>query len=219
MLTLREAKKLVANVEMEKGERMPSFKRVCEGEEAVLIAHVVVDGETEISLYQSGFVVYRAGGRGTIFPLHDCDSYIYEISGSKVVLLEDVFEEQPWFTLPVLIGEDRIFKNVDAKYGLGHYVVSYNAFSPNFYKLECPGEILQGLIREEFLKELWSCLPEKQKKVLFLRFWENMSVKCIARELGVSPQAVSDATKKAFQKLKRTIGEEQLRAYLDELSI
>lgn len=222
MLTLGTVKGMVAEADMKCKGRVPTIKMLRDGNVKVL-AHEVVDGQTEIILYENGFVFYRAADHGTVFPIKDCCGYCYEsvergAGNDCCVLKQEFFDEECWYLLPLLIGEDRIKKNEDGRIGIGSNVVSYNAVAEDWSELGHLDDTLKRIITEEVAEMVWKNLTKTQRNVIELRFWEKKPECVIARELGITPQAVSDAVRKAYVRLKKMIGEKELRSYLEEVS-
>lgn len=64
----------------------------------------------------------------------------------------------------------------------------------------------QELEKEEFNKKLHEAidkLTEKQKKVIYMYFWENKTIREIAKELGVYFTTVEESYQSALKKIKK----------------
>ncbi|OQD42922.1 hypothetical protein BUL40_07450 [Croceivirga radicis] len=57
-------------------------------------------------------------------------------------------------------------------------------------------------------------LPERQKEVIYLKFYNNLSVKQIADVMEISAQSVSNTLQKAFSKLRKSIESDQILSIL-----
>lgn len=64
----------------------------------------------------------------------------------------------------------------------------------------------QELEKEEFNKKLHKAidkLTEKQRKVIYMYFWENKTIREIAKELGVYFTTVEESYQSALKKIKK----------------
>lgn len=64
----------------------------------------------------------------------------------------------------------------------------------------------QELEKEEFNKKLHEAidkLTEKQRKVIYMYFWENKTIREIAKELGVYFTTVEESYQSALKKIKK----------------
>ena len=75
MLTLKELRNMVEEAKVE--ERVPSVRGLMESGAPIVVKEVLSE-QTEISVYHNGLVLYRAGNRTTVFPLHPCGDYKFE---------------------------------------------------------------------------------------------------------------------------------------------
>lgn len=88
----------------------------------------------------------------------------------------------------------------------GHYLLSLSAtvgeddleLGDKIATEECEDENIDKML----LKDLIEDLPEREKKVIFLRYFRDKTQSEIAQELGVSQVQVSRIENKVLQKLK-----------------
>lgn len=92
-MTLREVKKAVAAAKLTK--RVPS-PQMLESDSRVFVQKKISD-DSMISVYENGFVLYQAGERKAVFPIHGCGSYSYEAVTGTDVIEGSYFEEQAWY--------------------------------------------------------------------------------------------------------------------------
>ena len=111
MLTLKELKNMVETAK--ETERVPSNRMLRESGAAVA-AKERIDAQTEITVYENGYVLYQVGRRSTVFPIHSCGGYTYEFDRKNSFSLKgDFFENENWYIRLILEGEDRMIKNED----------------------------------------------------------------------------------------------------------
>ena len=90
MLTLKKVKELVEAPVHTK--RVPSPKVLLE--EALILMRKEFDHGSHLTVYQSGYVLFSAGKRNTVFHIHDCcGDYSYDAAaGRGDVIKEEYFE-------------------------------------------------------------------------------------------------------------------------------
>ncbi len=102
MLTLKELKNNVT--EASSAERVPTYKVLRESGIPVVVKKVV-DVQSELIVYQNGYVVYKARKRSTVFPFHACCAYMYEFNQKDRFHFEDdFFENKNWYFRVMLEG-------------------------------------------------------------------------------------------------------------------
>ena len=89
MMTFKELKKLV-KLPLYKEQRVPTVKALEESGVSV-VAEKILENHGSISVYQNGYVIYRAHKRVTVFSLRNCVHYKYDADG---VLLRDAYIEK-----------------------------------------------------------------------------------------------------------------------------
>ena len=65
----------------------------------------------------------------------------------------------------------------------------------------------EGIVEREALREAIAALPERERKVILLRYYRNMTQEGAARLLGVSQVQVSRIERKAVEQLRRKLTE------------
>lgn len=156
MMTFKELKKLV-KLPLYKEQRVPTVKALEESGVSV-VAEKILENHGSISVYQNGYVIYRAHKRVTVFSLRNCVHYKYDaLEGAGHHIEEEEFDEYEWHIRLVLEGEDRIFMN---------YEIIQGKWMPSREDREYREEILEGvdeavstlerMISEERVEELLS---------------------------------------------------------------
>ena len=198
MLTLQELKRITAIPENQ--GKLPTARQLRES--GVVIAKERFGGETEISVYQDGFVLYRTGKYSTVFPLHSCGDYFYISDGNTVHLPEQFFDREKWHLRLVLEGEDRLGRNCEERERSRN--VSYNAVSEDWAAMADLSEpAIEQLARQETVEEIMQMLTEKQKTVICGYYLQEKTQGQIAEELGISRHAVRDSLIHAVSKIRK----------------
>ena len=198
MLTLQELKRITAIPENQR--KLPTARQLRES--GVVIAKERFGGETEISVYQDGFVLYRTGKYSTVFPLHSCGDYFYISDGNTVHLPEQFFDREKWHLRLVLEGEDRLGRNCEERERSRN--VSYNAVSEDWAAMADLSEpAIEQLARQETVEEIMQMLTEKQKTVVCGYYLQEKTQGQIAEELGISRHAVRDSLIHAVSKIRK----------------
>lgn len=76
MMTFKELKKLV-DLPAHKGARVPTVKALEESDVPV-VAEKILENHGSVSVYQNGYVIYRAHKRVIVFSLRNCVHYKYD---------------------------------------------------------------------------------------------------------------------------------------------
>ena len=198
MLTLQELKQ-ITDMPGNQG-KLPTARQLRES--GVVIAKERFGGETEISVYQDGFVLYRTGKYSTVFPLHSCGDYFYISDGNTVHLPEQFFDREKWHLRLVLEGEDRLGRNCEERERSRN--VSYNAVSEDWAAMADLSEpAIEQLARQETVEEIMQMLTEKQKTVVCGYYLQEKTQGQIAEELGISRHAVRDSLIHAVSKIRK----------------
>ena len=117
------------------------------------------------------------------------------------------FEKQEWYVRLMLEGEDRLMKNRESS--RKGKVVSYHAVSEEWFFLASPVlPPLEQLIEKEQILELMGFLTKRQRDIVILYFYYGETQGEIAKTLGVSQPAVSQALMAALRRMRE--GQEEI---------
>ena len=95
MMTFKDLKKLV-ELPSYKEQRVPTVKALEESGVSV-VAEKILENHGSISVYQNGYVIYRAHKRVTVFSLRNCVHYKYDaLEGAGHHIEEEEFDEYEW---------------------------------------------------------------------------------------------------------------------------
>lgn len=198
MLTLQELKQMVEVP----GDRrkLPTARQLRETSLEIVREQLSLD--SEISVYQKGYVLYRVGNHSTVFPLYLCRDYLYLSDGYAAHLSESFFDNEKWYLRLVLEGEDRLNRNHEERER--SWNVSYNAASEEWAAIEILKEpVMDRLIRKETVEEILQILTERQKFVIQRYYLQEETQEQISRELGVSQQTVSALISQAIRTVRK----------------
>lgn len=185
MMTFKELKKLV-KLPLYKEQRVPTVKALEESGVSV-VAEKILENHGSISVYQNGYVIYRAHKRVTVFSLRNCVHYKYDaLEGAGHHI------------------EDRIFMN---------YEIIQGKWMPSREDREYREEILEGvdeavstlerMISEERVEELLSTLTDLQRKVVHTHLFHGLSFTEAAKHLGMTRQNLTGIYNAAIYKIQK----------------
>ncbi|MBR0411708.1 MAG: sigma-70 family RNA polymerase sigma factor [Eubacterium sp.] len=212
MMTLKELRELV---DMDSFSGNIPKKENLHKMGAEIVAKEVIREGTEIIVYKNGIVLYRDGKNATVFPMPEKKDYQYDgVSGSSVLDAE-FFENENWYYRLIMEGEDRLAENQRRLYS-NHSVYSYSLKGEHESAdlIDDKPDMLDQMIREETIREIWDILTEKQKEIMYGVFFEEMSKSSIAKKRGVSQQAVSKMVEKCIRKVRITMGQDLLDMFI-----
>lgn len=198
MLTLQELKQITGKPEQ--SDKTPSAKYLERHDTVVAVRRL--DTDTNITVYKSGYALYRVCSRATVFSLFQCRKYLYESENEEISIGESFFDKQPWYVRLILEGEDWLNRNREV---LEHKnCISYSAVSEEWFvlanKMQCP---LEQVVLEETIEELLSLLTERQRIVICQFYFQRKSQREISDELGISAPAVSKMLSQAIQRMRK----------------
>lgn len=203
MMTFKDLKKLV-ELPLYKEQRVPTVKAL-EVSGVPVVAEKILENHGSISVYQNGYVIYRAHKRVTVFSLRNCVHYKYDaLEGAGHHIEEEEFDEYEWHIRLVLEGEDRIFMN---------YEIIQGKWMPSREDREYKEEILEGvdeavstlerMISEERVEELLSTLTDLQRKVVHIHLFHGLSFTEAAKHLGMTRQNLTGIYNAAIYKIQK----------------
>ena len=135
MLTLKKVKELVGAPSHAK--RTPSPKMLYE--EGIVLLRREFDQGSHLMVYNSGYVLFSAGKRNTVFHIHDCcGDYAYDAAeGKGDVIEEEYFENCEWHIRALFEGERKMEDNQAKCEGAGrsNVRVSYHALSEDWSEI------------------------------------------------------------------------------------
>lgn len=203
MLTLRELKQMVEPVDERR--RVPTLRAQMESGVPIVVKERLNE-QTELIVFANGYVSYRSGRRMTVFPLHSCRGYHYEMfCGGVQFIPEEFFDREAWHIRLMLEGEDRLAKNLDVKENRNQ--VSYSAVSEDWAVLvDAKNNLAEQVVEQEMVEEMLSVLTEKQRAVVIRYYIKEENHREIAADLGISRQAVTDMIAKAIRRIRVQYG-------------
>ena len=193
----------------EEREKVPTLAGVL-ASGASIVAKDLIDEETDVTVFSNGYVLYRAGNRATIFPLHECGDYRYERDGMPPVIVpEEIFDSYNWSVRLVAEGEDRLEYNQKQKWK--RTTISYSGVAEDWALLADTSSDAEALMLEKerveeqriLVQKLLKKLTERQRIVVIECYLSGRQHKDVASQLGISRQAVTDALKKALVRMKK----------------
>ncbi len=198
MLTLQELKRIVDVPGF--GVKLPTAKQLRASSSVIAQERLGLD--SEISAYQSGYVLYQVEKYFTVFLLHSCRDYLYLADGKTVILPEQFFENREWYLRLVLEGEDRLNRNHEEKER--SWNISYSAVSENWMAMENRTEsMLEHLTKQETVAEILEILSARQKYVIQKYYLQEETQEQISKDLGISQQAVSAVISQAIRSIRK----------------
>ena len=154
MLTLKKVKELVEAPSHAK--RTPSPKMLFE--EGIVLLRREFDQGSHLTVYNSGYVLFSAGKRNTVFHIHDCcGDYAYDAAeGKGDVIEEEYFENCEWHIRALFEGERKMEDNQAKCEGAGrsNVCVSYHALSEDWSEIaDRTINMLEKIIENEAVHE------------------------------------------------------------------
>lgn len=199
MLTLRELKNMTDIPAP--GQKTPTTKELWSS--ARIIAEQILRGDTRITAYKSGYVVYSVCGAATVFCIHACGGYCYGSGENACDIGSGLFDREAWYLRLVLEGEDRLSRNREAREQ--NRSVSYSSVSEEWGVLDSGTEpALDRIIRKEIAEGYLSVLSDRQRLVARRFYLEQRTERQIAGELGITVPAVSRILAKSVSRMRQS---------------
>ena len=171
MLTLKKVKELVGAPSHAK--RTPSPKMLYE--EGIVLLRREFDQGSHLTVYNSGYVLFSAGKRNTVFHIHDCcGDYAYDAAeGKGDVIEEEYFENCEWHIRALFEGERKMEDNQAKCEGAGrsNVCVSYHALSEDWSEIaDRTINMLEKIIENEAVHAMLAVLTDKQRDLIHQQF-------------------------------------------------
>ena len=192
------------------GKNKPTPKYLRENEEPVAVS---ADGS--MTVYPSGFVTYKSVTGSTVVNLAECGSYTYTFHGGKNGLPEkhtisaETLEQMEWSVVVALRGEERAAENNMNRKGdrTGNRQYAYEEGTDLWERLpnQIEEDVLERIVRQDSIAELLDCLTDRQRRILKLYFFEQLTQQQIADALGIRQQSVIDALRAALKRMRKKI--------------
>ena len=201
-MTLKELKAVVKVADERKPA--PKHKELLEMGVNVVVKEVISDG-VEITVFENGYVLFVDGKRKTVFKLHECEGVDYESVKDKSVIFQSTFfENENWYVLLLLVGMERLEKNLEKQLA-DHKVYSSDSIGlADFYVTNEP-DALHKIIEQETIEEIRTVLTEKQMYAMTAYYCEGISQIEISKNLGISQQAASKLIKRSIQEIREVM--------------
>lgn len=194
-------------------KRVPSVSKLTE--ESIPVIRDELDEDTIATIFSNGYVIYESGEYATVFPLHGCRDYVYSGADGTSTVPFSEFADQPWQIRIFMEGRDRLVHN--QKNRMEGRTVSIDAYDTELMWSELSdkgkGDPLRILVerdaRQEELRSLYESLNQltpHQREVLILCVVKGKKREDVAREMGLTHQAVTDCLMKAIRRLRRIYG-------------
>ena len=190
------------------GKNKPTPKYLRENEEPVAVS---ADGS--MAVYPSGFVTYKSVTGSTVVNLAECGSYTYTFHDGKDGLPEkqtvpaEALDQMEWSVVVALRGEERAAENNINRKGdrTGNRQYSYEDGTDPWEQLENQTEdaVLERIIQQDSIAELLGCLTDRQRQIVKLYFFEQLTQHQIADALGIRQQSVTDALRAALKRMRK----------------
>lgn len=205
-MTLRELRGMVTGNKAE--ERMISAKALRESNTEI-VCKEMINRDTDITVYENGYVLYRTGSKCTVFSLPEKGCYSYDSVNEASVLDGDFFENEAWYFRLILEGEDRITENgrkSEAKRVEGSYS-QFEADDRCGDMADPNADFVARLLEEEYIDELMSILSAQQRAAIYAYYIEGLSQKQIAKRLNISCPATCRLIMRGIEKLQKYVSE------------
>lgn len=204
MLTLKKVKELVEAPSHAK--RTPSPKMLFE--EGIVLLRREFDQGSHLTVYNSGYVLFSAGKRNTVFHIHDCQGdYAYDAAeGKGDVIEEEYFENCEWHIRALFEGERKMEDNQAKCEGAGrsNVCVSYHALSEDWSEIaDRTINMLEKIIENEAVHAMLAVLTDKQRDLIHQQFVLGKTHQEIADDMGISRGSVTRAVNQALERIRR----------------
>lgn len=190
------------------GKNKPTAKYLRENEKPVAIS---ADGS--MTVYPSGFVTYKSVTGSTVVNLAECGSYTYTFYDGgdglpeKQTVPAEALDQMEWSVVVALRGEEQAAENNMNRTGdrMGNRKYAYEDGTDPWEQLENQTEedVLERIVRQVSIAELLDCLTDRQRQIVKLYFFEQLTQQQIADALGIRQQSVTDALRAALERMRK----------------
>ena len=210
-MTLQEL--FACTPQAEKVKRVPSVTKLIR--EATPIVSDVMDESNMITVYDNGYVMYQKDQWTTVFPLHECTDYVYEVNEKRLVVPLSEFLEQPWQVRVLMEGYDRMAHNCARRKEGRAISIDIDNNEPGWIELSDmgAGDALRILIEKEnqqeekeLLYRNLAKLTDHQREILILCVVQGKTRVEVAEIFGTTHQAITDSLKKSICRLRKLYG-------------
>lgn len=168
-------------------------------------AHII---RYNLTVYNSGYVLFSAGKRNTVFHIHDCcGDYAYDAAeGKGDVIEEEYFENCEWHIRALFEGERKMEDNQAKCEGAGrsNVCVSYHALSEDWSEIaDRTINMLEKIIENEAVHAMLAVLTDKQRDLIHQQFVLGKTHQEIADDMGISRGSVTRAVNQALERIRR----------------
>lgn len=203
MISLKKLKELVEAPTHTK--RVPSPKSLLE-KGVIFLCHEF-EQDSHLTVYENGYVLFRAGKRNTVFHIHDCGGdYTYGAAmGKGEMIEEEIFENCAWHIGALFEGERKMEESQERceSAGMGNVQVSYHAISEEWKELaDNTVNALERMIEIETVHGMLALLTEKQRYLVHQHLIMGRSQQELSEELGVSSGTVNRVFAQAMKKIR-----------------
>ena len=180
-ITFRELKKMVCST---KGIPLPTA-RALKMSNIPIVDKRELCGETYLTVYKNGFVLYETPDGSTVMRLDACGGYVYYTRIQKVSLAQEDFDDMDWPIRVMIEGEDRLLhnkKSVDERYGnIKMPEMDYLPYTAN----PC-SDISEEIMIRELVQGVFLELTDRQKQVFIMYYKYGYKLAEIAGHFHIS---------------------------------
>ena len=204
MLTLKKVKEMVKAPVHTK--RVPSPKVLLE--DGRILLRKEFEHDSHLTLYHSGYVLFSAGKRNTVFHIHDCcGDYAYDAAeGKGDVIEEEYFENCEWHIRALFEGERKMEDNQAKCKGAGrsNVCVSYHALSEDWSEIaDRTINMLEKIIENEAVHAMLAVLTEKQRNLIYQNYVLDKTHQEIADGMEIARGSVIRSVNQALERIRR----------------
>ena len=198
---------LLAVVEETGGVRKLPTPRQLESSGVPIVARAELY-DAEISVFQSGFAIYSAGGHRTVLRVDRCagDFTYKKLVGPEEIVPADYFLAEPWPLRLSLAGEERIAYNMSAAQSDDGSDKWIRLQSSEVIRMAAATTPFENAENRLMLARAERTLSDRELEAVRLYYCEGLTQREIAEELQVQEGTVRTYLKRALAKLRAEVG-------------